>query len=89
MMIFRYGILPTIVYFGVLIYAVVVSFKTRKYGGGYWIAILMWLLALNGLAIYLSLNIDIQNYITLLLCGRGIAYSKSQRKNCSYAFVSE
>lgn len=78
MMIFRYGILPAFVYCSMFVYATIMSFRKRKAGNIYWLAVLMWMLALNGLAIYLSLNIDIQNFVTLLLCGRAIASAKKE-----------
>ena len=76
MMLFRYGLLPTIMYLCVGLKAVYGFFK---YKIGYGLAAMMWLAALNGLAIYITYGIDIQNLFIMLVIGRALALIDRKR----------
>ena len=78
MMIFRYGLIPTVIYLRFVISSALCFFKYRD---GYGFAGLMWLLALNGLAIYLGFGIDIPNFCMMLIIGRGVARYQMKGRN--------
>ena len=78
MMIFRYGLIPTVIYLRFVISSALCFFKYRD---GYGFAGVMWLLALNGLAIYLGFGIDIPNFCMMLIIGRGVAHYQMKGRN--------
>ena len=53
----------------------------KRQRDGYGFAGLMWLLALNGLAIYLGFGIDIPNFCMMLIIGRGVARYQMKGRN--------
>lgn len=70
MMIFRYGFIPLFLYAILLLKS---CWGVIKYRIGYGFASLMWLAALNGLAIYLGFGIDIQNMLIMFVISRSLA----------------
>lgn len=80
MMVFRYGLIPLTLYL-LLIFKSIWGFI--KYRIGYGFASLMWLAALNGLAIYLAFGIDIHNMLIMFVISRSLAIidSDTQTKN--------
>lgn len=79
MMVFRYGLLPTVMYLCVALKSI---YGFLKYKIGYGFASMMWLAALNGLAIYITFGIDIQNLFIMIAIGRSAALvDKRKQKN--------
>ena len=79
MMVFRYGLLPMVMYLCVALKSI---YGFLKYKIGYGFASMMWLAALNGLAIYITFGIDIQNLFIMIAIGRSAALvDKRKRKN--------
>lgn len=70
MMIFRYGLIPFIIYLALLVKSI---WAFIKYRVGYGFASLMWFAALNGIAIYLGFGIDVHNFFIMVIIGRATA----------------
>lgn len=70
MMIFRYGLIPLFLYAIILLKS---CWGFIKYRIGYGFSSLMWLAALNGLAIYLGFGIDIPNMLMMFVISRSLA----------------
>ena len=75
MMLFRYGLVPLIIYLVLLAKSIWAFFKHRI---GYGFASLMWFAALNGVAIYLGFGIDLHNFFIMIIIGRSVALMRKK-----------
>ena len=82
LMMFRYGIIVTVLYLAIFVVPVFGAIKRHRidYLDG---INMMWLLAMAGLSIYCTINIDVTQMVVLVVAGRNIKGCRNRKEQIS------